>query len=225
MSLGRARPRVTLPARDIIPAHHAKSMSNDRKAAAILTMIAVIEGAWVGLNIFANPERFLRFTGFRDLPTAGLLGWTLAFFCAAVFVGYAVRFPSVRQNMLRPSLLKLIAVLVAIAAGLCEESIFRKALMDALQRRGYAVIAQVLVSGLLFGLVHSIWGLFRKDLRAAAGASIATGVLGLVLAVIYVVSHRVLAPCVVAHFLINLLVEPGLVLAAVRGEIGAHSAS
>ncbi len=200
-------------------------MTNDRKAAAILTIIGMIEGAWVGLNVFVNPGRFLRFTGFRDVPTAGLFGWILAFSCAAVFVGYAVKFPSVRHNMLRPSLLKLLAVLVAIAAGLCEESIFRKALMDALQRRGYAVIAQVLISGLMFGLVHGIWGLFRKDLRAAAGASCATGILGLILAVVYLVSHRVLAPCVVAHFLINLLVEPGLVLAAVRGEIGARSVS
>ena len=29
-----------------------------------------------------------------------------------------------------------------------------------------------------------------------------------------------MSPCVVAHFLINLFIEPGLVLATVRGEMG-----
>jgi len=40
------------------------------------------------------------------------------------------------------------------------------------------------------------------------------------LAVVYVVSHRIPALCIVSHFLINLFIEPGLVLAAV-GEMGS----
>ena len=44
-------------------------------------------------------------------------------------------------------------------------------------------------------------------------------ILGLMLALVYVASHRILAPCIVAHFITNLLIEPGLVLAAVRGEM------
>jgi hypothetical protein len=44
--------------------------------------------------------------------------------------------------------------------------------------------------------------------------------LGAALAVVYLASGRNVAPCIAAHLLINALVEPGLVLAAVRGEMG-----
>ena len=38
------------------------------------------------------------------------------------------------------------------------------------------------------------------------------------LALFYLVAERNLAPCIISHMMINLFVEPGLVLAAVRGE-------
>jgi hypothetical protein len=49
----------------------------------------------------------------------------------------------------------------------------------------------------------------------------ATSVLGFMLAVVYVSSHRILAPCIVSHFLINVFIEPGLVLAGFRGEMSS----
>ena len=125
-----------------------------------------------------------------------------------------------RANLFRFSSLKLLAVAVAIASGFCEEVIFRKFLMDAMSHHGYNVVLQVAASALLFGAAHAVWGLFRGSLGAAAGAMVATGALGLALALVYVASHRVLLPCIVAHGAINLLAEPGLVLAAVRGEMG-----
>jgi membrane protease YdiL (CAAX protease family) len=48
---------------------------------------------------------------------------------------------------------------------------------------------------------------------------VATGMLGVALAIVFVVGGRSLAPCIAAHFLINALIEPGLVLAATRGEM------
>jgi uncharacterized protein len=56
-------------------------------------------------------------------------------------------------------------------------------------------------------------------MRAAIGATIATGVLGAAPALVYLAADRNLAPCIAAHFLINALIEPGLVLAAIRGEM------
>jgi hypothetical protein len=47
---------------------------------------------------------------------------------------------------------------------------------------------------------------------------VATGGLGGLLGGVFVLGGRVLAPCVVAHALINVFAEPGLVLAALRGE-------
>ena len=192
----------------------------NKKAACILFAIAVPESMWVYFNMAGHVERFWRWTGFFDLRRAGWLGWILALLCALLYIWVAARLPSVRENLVRLSFLKLLAVLVAFAAGFCEEAIFRKWLMDALQHRELPVAVQVVTSAFLFGATHSVWGLFRGSWRTAAGAMVATGVLGLALAVVYVASQRVLAPCVVAHFLINLFIEPGLVLAAVRGEMG-----
>jgi membrane protease YdiL (CAAX protease family) len=116
--------------------------------------------------------------------------------------------------------LKLLGFLVAVAAGFCEEVIFRKWLMDLMRNHGFHLAVQITASALLFGLAHGVWGLFRGSIRAAAGAVTATSILGFMLAIVYLLSHRIVAPCVLAHFLINLFIEPGLVLAAVRGEMG-----
>jgi hypothetical protein len=48
---------------------------------------------------------------------------------------------------------------------------------------------------------------------------LATSILGGALAIVYLIAGRSVAPCIVAHFLLDLFVEPGLVLAALRGEM------
>jgi membrane protease YdiL (CAAX protease family) len=194
--------------------------SAERRAAAILAAIAITEGSWVAFNLRVSLRGFLRYTGWLNAGPAPL-GWLLALIVAAAFTAIACRLPSVRANLFTISWLKVLALAVAIAAGFCEEAIFRKLLMDALAHGGTGLTMQVLASGLAFGLVHGIWGAFRGSVTAAIGATVATGVLGLALAVVYLASHRVLAPCIVSHLLINALAEPGLVLAAVRGEMGA----
>jgi hypothetical protein len=70
-----------------------------------------------------------------------------------------------------------------------------------------------------------VWGLFGRSIGAAWGAMVSTTVLGAALAVVYVVSARSLAPCIVSHFLVTGLIEPGLVLAAVRGEMSRRRAT
>jgi len=186
-------------------------------------MIALSEGVWVVWSAHVNPRRFFHYAGFDRAAASGLLGWISALLVVIGFVYFSVRLPSVRANLFRPSWLKLIALLVAIASGFCEEIIFRKWLMDLLQHKGYGPLLQLASSALAFGLAHAIWGVIRGSLRAAVGAMIATGGLGLALALVYLASHRIILPCIIAHFLINLLIEPGLVLAAVRGEMSVSS--
>jgi len=149
-----------------------------------------------------------------------VIGWALALGVAVGFVLCALRLPSVREHLFRFSRLKLLALTLALGAGLCEECIFRKLLMDSLQANGSGIATQIMVSGLVFGLAHGIWGLFRGSVAAGMGATLTTGALGLELAIVYVASHRILAPAILSHFLINALAEPCLVLAAVRGEMG-----
>ncbi len=193
--------------------------SETRKAALILSGFAVAEGAWLVLNVVANPRGFFRFSGFLSSHSEPV-GWMLAMAVAAGFTAVGSRLPSVRANLFRFSWLKLLALAMACAAGFCEEAVFRKLLMDAMAHRDYTIFPQVLASALSFGAVHGIWGVFRGSPWAAISAILATSALGFALAVVYVASHRLLAPCVMAHVLINALCEPGLVLAAIRGEMG-----
>lgn len=102
---------------------------------------------------------------------------------------------------------------------------FRKLLMNYLSAVGVGPLSQIVLSRLAFGMAHGIWGLMGRSIRAALGATVATGILGAALALVFIVSGRSLAPCVVAHFLINALVEPGLVLAATRGEMSRRQSA
>ncbi|HEY2029379.1 MAG TPA: CPBP family intramembrane glutamic endopeptidase [Myxococcales bacterium] len=190
----------------------------ERRAAIILACIALAEASWsVAEMVVASPRALVRYLGFTG--GASPLGWMLALAVAAVWIALAARLPSVRHNLLEPSWLKLLALVVAVAAGICEEAVFRKLLMDALAARGHGIALQLAASASAFGVAHAVWGLFRGSLGVALSVTVATGTLGFLLAVVYVASGRNLSPCVVSHFAINLFVEPGLVLAALRGEM------
>ena len=175
----------------------------------------------MGLLQFVGREaNFWRYIGASSPLRAGVWGWLLGLAVAAAFVLYSIRIPSVRDTLFRISRLKLLGLLVACGASLCEEAIFRKWLMDCLQSRGFIVPVQILASALTFGLLHGIWGLMGRNVKAALGAIAATSILGALLALVYLASHRVLIPCVIAHFLVDAFIEPGLVLGGLRGEMG-----
>src|ERR1700736_3729003 len=200
-------------------------MTAEHKSAIILALIAAIEGSWVLLNFYVNGTRFLYYLGFAPVVGGTAIGWLLAFVVSALYVAVAARLPSVRENLFRISWLKLLSVAVAISAGILEEVVFRRCIMNYMQDRHHAgIMLQIIISGLAFGLAHGVWGLMGKSLRAAIGATVATGILGIGLAIVFVASERNLALCIVSHFLINVLIEPGLVLAATRGEMQRRGA-
>jgi hypothetical protein len=192
-----------------------------RKSAWILAAIAAIEGAWVIMNFYVNGARFVAYLGFASGMSGNLAGWVAAVFAIVIFVAFALRLPSVRENLFRLSYLKLLAIALAIGSGILEELMFRRWTMNWLMAHGYGAVVQVLGAGLLFGAIHGVWGLMGKSFRAATGATVATGFLGIMLGIVFLLAGRSLAPCIVAHFVINLLIEPGLVLAAARGEMGS----
>jgi membrane protease YdiL (CAAX protease family) len=157
-------------------------MTAERRSALILAGIVLVEGAWVVLNAWHQPDG-------------------VGCCCCRSRCLRRVRctLPSVRATMLRPSWLKLLGIAVAVAAGILEEVVFRKLLMDWLASNAYGTVVQVLASALAFGAAHGVWGLFGRSMKAAGGATVATGALGLGLAVVYIVSGRSLAPCVAAQ--------------------------
>jgi membrane protease YdiL (CAAX protease family) len=194
-------------------------MTAERKAALILLGIVGTEGTYVFLSFYYSGLRFFRYLGFAVGRNGSTAGWFLALIVTSTFVAASTRLPSVRANLLRPSMLKFLGLAVAVTAGILEEVMFRKWIMDAVARHGGNIVAQILASGVAFGVLHGIWGLIGRSIRAAGAATIATGTLGAALAIVYAIGGRSLAPCVAAHFAINALIEPGLVLAATRGEM------
>ncbi len=197
------------------------NLSATRKAALILGSVTLFEGFFVAQQAIPAPRQYLTWLGFLPgrHPFAPI-GYLYGLLVASVFVAIsAYRLPSVRANLFRPSWLKLLAIGVAVAAGILEEIAFRTLLMNSLQRHGVGAFLQVVVSAGAFGIAHGIWAFFGGHARAGIGAVLATGMLGAALAVVYLLADRSVAPCILAHFLLDLFVEPGLVLAAIRGEM------
>jgi membrane protease YdiL (CAAX protease family) len=184
----------------------------------ILVTLLVIQAAILALMFAGNPSRVPAYLGFSADGRGTGLAWTLAAITTFAYVWSASSLSDVKHYLFRPDRLKLIAVAAAVMAGVIEEVIFRKLVMDALQARGFGSLVQIAASALSFGVVHLVWGV--KSLAAGINAALSTTILGAALAVVYIVGERSLAPCVVAHVLISGLIEPGLMLAAVSGRIG-----
>jgi hypothetical protein len=175
-----------------------------------------------------NVSHFLHALGFGGSHPGTPLGWALALLFAAVFAGAtASRSPFIREHLLQLTLMKLFVLLVmAPVTGAFEEFYFRRVLMDTLAHHGSNIGLQILASAVVFGLVHGIWGLFSRTFRVAAGAIVATTLLGLLMAIVYIAAGRSVGPCIVSHALINAVLEPGLILAAVSGAWrGLHAQS
>jgi hypothetical protein len=73
---------------------------------------------------------------------------------------------------------------------------------------------QVLLSAIIFGVVHAIWIILGGKFRAAAAIILATGALGGLLAIVYLIGGRSIGPCIAAHIGLNLFLEPWMVVSS-----------
>ena len=146
--------------------------------------------------------------------------WILATILAIVYVLYTMKaIPFVASMQREISLFKLLGILSALVGGIVEEVFFRRWIIDMFMKGGFAPILQIIVSGIAFGLVHASWTLLAKrDFKATLPAILSTSILGIFLAIIYLAGGRNLGPCIFAHVLINIVIEPWLVLSAVSGK-------
>jgi hypothetical protein len=189
-----------------------------RIAAAILlsataVMMYPLVLAWTGHDI-----PMVQDLGFEPARIAPLYAWVAAVTFAAAYIAYTFwALPFVRDRQGELSLFKLVGVTAAFASGIMEELVFRRFLMDTAFAHGINSIGQILISGVVFGLFHLIWHVFSADKRFALFSAASTIVAGCALAGIYLLGGRNLGPCIAAHMMINLVVEPWLVLAAVSG--------
>ncbi|HEY0412943.1 MAG TPA: CPBP family intramembrane glutamic endopeptidase [Allosphingosinicella sp.] len=194
------------------------------KSAFILTAIMFVEAVPLGMTLHASaPDVAGRLWGWHPGIWPAWLG---AAAVTIAYVFYARRaLPLIGERFFDLGGLKLLALPFAFVTGTFEELFFRKMVMDSASHHGAGALVQIAVSAAIFGAAHGIWGLFGRQWRVAVGAVVATGVLGALLAGIYLLAGRQLAPCVWAHMLINLAIEPWLVVAAVSAGRGGWRAS
>jgi membrane protease YdiL (CAAX protease family) len=161
--------------------------------------------------------------GFERHALASPISWILATVVGALYVIYTMTaIPLVARMQREVSVFKLLGIVSAVVGGIVEEAIFRRWLMDMLRSGGFASITQVVISGVAFGLAHASWALAKRDFRSTLPAIISTSVLGILLATIYLAGGRNLGPCIFAHVMINVVIEPWLMLSAVSGRLNAR---
>ena len=148
--------------------------------------------------------------------------WLLAIGLAALYVG-AVGVTLGRDAELLSdwSFYRIsLAVILGISAGVCSELIFRGFVMAQARDAGLGVPSQVILSSVLFALALARFGwggTTSPDMRAIIGVAGGTAVLGAAFAGIYLVGRRSLMPAIVAHTMIDALLQPGILLLASRG--------
>jgi membrane protease YdiL (CAAX protease family) len=150
-------------------------------------------------------------------PRISALAWALGLAVAAIYSALSMRsLPFIREHWLDVNALKLLAIVFALVTGTFEELFFRKWIMDWLSRREASIAVQIMASGVAFGAVHAVWGLLGGSLRAAWISMVFTTALGLALAGAYLLAGRQLAPAAWSHILVNLAIEPWLLLGVIN---------
>ena len=160
-------------------------------------------------------------------PPGTAYAWALAALVTTLYVARAAsRSPVIRLHAFAPgswgpiAALRLFAVCMALVTGLFEELFFRKIVMDVAERHGLGAALQVAASAVIFGLVHGIWVVFGGNLRAALAIVGATAALGGLLAAVYLIGGRSLAPCIAAHVCLNLILEPWMAISSATRSWG-----
>ena len=198
---------------------HPQSV-NDKAGLALAMSVVLL---WTELLVAFLVLR-LRGQTFADigwLKSASLSGWLAAACLAALYIGVMLAGPLRDAPYLSDwSLFRIATGLGAgISAGICEEAIFRGFVMTQARAAGLPVVVQVLFSAVLFGLAHAGWGSLAGHFNPIAfmGTIATTSAAGALLAIVYILSRRSLMPVILCHAVIDLVIEPWLVLYALGG--------
>jgi hypothetical protein len=194
-------------------------MTDRRKTALILSTATLIMFSPLAMVLAGYSIPMFENLGFERESIAPPLAWILATITAIAYVLYTMKaIPLILAKQKEISLFKLLGILSAVVGGIVEEVFFRRWTMDMLMSRGVAPILQVIISGIVFGLAHTSWILAKGDFKFTLPAILSTSGLGILLAIIYLLGGRNLGPCIFAHVMINVVIEPWLMLSSVSGK-------
>ena len=185
-----------------------------RRCWIMIGAITLVEAVTIAIfpSVFLPP--ILRHAG-----EVGPIGWALAGLAALVYIAYSVRGLDLGRYLFAFPAFRILGPLMAVPTSILEEVFFRQSLMDIGARYGLGAVLQIAVSALIFGIAHALWGV-RGGWRAFSNAIGSTTLLGIMLGVVYLASGRIVLPCIVAHFAINVVIEPWLVYVYVRRALG-----
>jgi membrane protease YdiL (CAAX protease family) len=146
-------------------------------------------------------------------------GWIAAAAVAGLFIWFNLAFPLQDQrNLAELSMFRIYNSLIAgVTAGCMEEIFFRGFFMTELAWSGLGAAAQVTISAILYGLVHSAWGISSGifTLQLVGGAVVGTAMFGAFCSIVYLVSRRSLMPVIAGHAIIDFVIEPWLFMVAI----------
>ena len=164
----------------------------------------------------------LRGIGLRQIglwASSPARGWIAAAIVAGLFIWFNLALPlRNEQNLGEVSLFHIYNSLTAgVIAGFVEEIFFRGFFMTELAGAGFGKAAQVTISAILYGLVHSAWGFTSGmfTMQMMGGAIIGTAVFGVFCSIVYLVSRRSLMPVIIGHAAIDFVIEPWLFMVAI----------
>lgn len=146
-------------------------------------------------------------------------GWIAAAIVAGLFIWFNLALPlRNEQNLGEVSFFHIYNSLTAgVIAGFVEEIFFRGFFMTELAGAGFKKAAQVTISAILYGLVHSAWGFTSGmfTMQMMGSAIIGTAVFGAFCSMVYLVSRRSLMPVIIGHAAIDFVIEPWLFMIAI----------
>jgi membrane protease YdiL (CAAX protease family) len=195
-------------------------MTDRSKTAWILSTATLIMFSPLAMVLAGYQIPMFQNLGFERSAIASPIAWILATVVGIVYAFYTMKtIPLVAEKQSEISLFKLLGILSAVVGGIVEEVFFRRWIMDHFMAGGFGPILQVVISGIAFGLAHTSWIMpAKRDFKATLPAILSTSILGIFLASLYLAGGRNLGPCIFAHVLINIVIEPWLMLSAVSGK-------
>ena len=196
---------------------NARNPMDHQSRRALFVMLGIMAfQAWglIAMLGHASSAQLLNVFAFNSQSWAG---WLVAASVGLLFVGLTLRsLPYVRERFLDVTPLKILAIPFALGAGAVEELLFRRLLMDWLYRNGHSEVVQIATSAIVFGVLHASFGIFSGSWRGIISPVIWTTFLGLGLAIAYVIANRDVAPCIWSHAMVDLCIEPWLIIAVMK---------